>query len=264
MITGKNDENGDTAKLVHLPACAAMFLRGDVAAAKEIVLVPLSSDQERRTLHDTLTPRSLTAVEQGLDPRVSLTHGVGLDLQGETTAAPEIDDQQAEFVSDTGQLRWNTESEAAGYFLVDSPRTKLFTGFVGGRVFELGDVILEIGPTRLDWATVSMVAVDADSFGLPGRILIAATGLVHNTDAQLEELGGDRVTLGARWGSGPVLCEGIPATILLPARAEGVRCYPLDESGNRRPAVPVEVRDGKALVTLRGEYRTVWYEVEMR
>ena len=122
---------------------------------------------------------------------------------------------------------------------------------------------LAIGQTRLDWATISMVAVDGEGFDRPGRILVAATGWVQNRGAELEDLGGDRVTLGTKWGTEPVLFEGIPAEILLPVSADRVRFYPLDESGNRRAAVKSTLREGKAAVVLDPSHETVWYEVEI-
>ena len=102
----------------------------------------------------------------------------------------------------------------------------------------------------MDWATVSLVAIDGEGFDKPGRILIAATGWQANSDAKLEELGGNRVTLRNRWGREPILCEGVPAEIVLPVAPEKVKFYPLDESGNHRPAATVSESNGKALVTL--------------
>jgi hypothetical protein len=108
-----------------------------------------------------------------------------------------------------------------------------------------------------------MVAVDGRDFKSPGRILIAATGWVGNQGAELEHLGGDRVTLGNRWGEGPTLCEGIPAEITLPVPPDRVRFYPLDESGNRREAAAVTPRDGGSVLPLSPRHRTHWYEAEL-
>ncbi len=96
----------------------------------------------------------------------------------------------------------------AGYFTVNTPRSKLFTGFVRERSFTLGDVSLQIGKTRLDWATVSLVALDGKGFDAPGRVLVVATGLVQNTDAELESLGNDRVTLLQPLGARTWCCAG--------------------------------------------------------
>ncbi|NQU26285.1 MAG: carbohydrate binding domain-containing protein, partial [Candidatus Nealsonbacteria bacterium] len=254
-----------TAKLVHTPACAALFLRGDVAAARKTVGVGVSPDDQRDKLHESLSAWTLTAEGFGLDPKVSLLHGVAMQLGKNGPAAAEVDVEETNvFVSDTGELRWDVSQQGAGYFIADTPRTKLFTGFIRGRTFELGDVKLTIGKTRLDWATVSMVAVDGDRFDRPGRILIAATGWVQNTGAQLQQLSGDRVTLSNRWGSEPVLCEGVPVEIRLPAAADRVQLFPLDPSGNRRTAVDVSEQDGRAVLKLGPEHETVWYEVQVR
>ncbi len=264
------DIKSDTSKLVHMPACAAMFLRGDVATAKKTFSMPLSPDAERKQLHETLTPWSLTAAEMGLDPRLSLLHGVALDIGKETdnisnSPPPAIAENTTTYVSDTGQIHWDVSKAGAGYFTVDTPNTKVFSGFVAGRKFSLGDVTLEIGPTRLDWATISMVATDWQGFNKPGSILIAATGLVQNTNAQLKELSNDRVTFpGNNWGDEPVICEGIPARIVFPVSAARATLYPLDETGRRGPAVPCTNHQSKAVVTLDPKYKTVWYELHIR
>ncbi len=75
------DIKSDTPKLVHMPACAALFLRGDAAAARQTVRVPLSRQAETAKLHETLTPRTLLADNFGLDRRAALLHGVALDLR---------------------------------------------------------------------------------------------------------------------------------------------------------------------------------------
>jgi hypothetical protein len=289
-ITGFFDIQSVTPRLVHMPACAALFLRGDVAPAKTTLLAPLTRQAERRNLQETLNAWRLHTGEFGVDDRYALLHAIALDLGGPgdrpnfrpgdcpnfrptkmglspsavAKPQPALPKDKTSFVSDTGQLRWDTSRAGRGYFLADTPRTKLFTGFVGGRSFDLGNVKLAIGRTRLDWATLSMVAVDGQGFDLPGRILIAATGVAQNEGACLKPLGGDTVTLGNHWGAEPVLCEGVPAEILLSVPPERVRFYPLDESGNRRAAVPTASRAGKTLLTLGPQHKTVWYEAAVQ
>jgi hypothetical protein len=254
-IGGFFDLRSDPNKLVHHPACAAMFLRGDVLPAKTVVRVPLSPEDERRKLYDTRNSWSLSAEQLGADKLASPADSAA--------AKPTAGQAATEWVSDTGQLRWNVSQPGAGYFTVDTPRSKLFTGFVHGRSFRLGDVTLSLGKTRLDWATVSMTAMEGSGFAGPGRVLIAATGWIQNTDAKIEELGEGRVTLRDRWGHEPTLCEGVDARVELPVPAERVHLYPLDEAGNRRQAVAVTNRDGRAVLPLGSEHKTLWYEVEI-
>jgi hypothetical protein len=267
QISGFFDIKSHTAKLAHMPACAAMFVRGDVAPAKRLVDVDVSPTDARKRLYETLDPWSLGASGFGLDLTTALVHRVAMRLTTEspsTSASPSPPNNSRVFVSDTGQLRWDYSILDAGYFTVDSPRTKLFTGFVHGREFDLGDVRLKIGRTRLDWATVSLVTIDGTGFNRPGKSLIAATGLVRNQDARPAQLQNSCITLGDRWGSPPVLCEGVPAEIILPVTPERVQCFALDPSGNRRDRVEVASSDGQACLLLGPRYKTVWYEVEIR
>lgn len=268
-LDGFFDIKSDPGRLVHMPACAALFLRGDATRAKQTLTVPVTREDERRSLHESQSAWNITTGRFGLDPKLSLLHAIGMDLGRGTSgskgaAVPKLEEKQTAFVSDTGELRWDASMPKAGYFTANTPRTRLFTGFVRGRAFQLGDVRLSIGPTRLDWATVSMTAIDGEGFDKPGRLLIAATGLVQNKDWELEDLGNDRVTVRNRWGTEPVLCEGIPADVLLPVAADRVTVYALDQAGNRRGALKPSAQDGKALVRLGPEHKTLWYEVEIR
>ncbi|NQT52892.1 carbohydrate binding domain-containing protein, partial [bacterium] len=261
------DVKADTPKIAHMIACAALFLRGDAAPARQAHFAHVPLDAERKKLYETLSARSITAQHFGLDPRLSLLHQIGMNIADKAKPsgpAQPIPDDQKVFVSDTGQLRWDVSEKDAGTFTADTPRTKLFTGFVRGRTFVLGDVSLEIGKTALDWATVSMVCLDGKDFASPGRILITATGTYHNQGVELASRGGNRVWYDKGWGTEPVMCEGIPAAIALPAAAGKVTLYPLDESGNRQAAVPVAERDGKALLHLDAKHKTVWYEAVIK
>ena len=307
-ITGFFDIKSDPSRIVHAPACAAMFLRGDVQPAQKTYGVPVSLEQERQNLRQHQNARSVTAREFGLDPRLALLHAIGMKLvdpipsalgedsggnkthqvggirQGGPEKAaggekpletgtepaspsglPTLDPQTTTFVSDTGQLRWDITIPNAGYFVVDTPRCKLFTGFVRGRIFRLGEVELRIGRTRLDWVTVSMTVLEGEGFRGPGRILLAATGWVQNTGATLKELGAEQVTLGNQWGQEPVLCEGVPAEVVVPAPPDRVKCYALDEAGQRTQEIKVEKSPtGQAVLRLGPQYKTLWYELEIR
>ncbi len=266
-ITGFFDIKGDTAKLAHLPACAAMFLRGDVQPARQRLLVPLTPEREKEVLYETLNVWDLQAEYLGLSRRMAVLRRVGLDIHPAATSAVAAHDLAAELPelrSDTGEIRWNVPEPGKGHFIVDAKRSKLFTGFTRPEGFELGNVHLRIGKTRLGWATVSLVCIDGDGFDQPGRVLVAATAVVRNTGAELERLDGDRITLGDRWGSEPVLCEGVCAEIRLPLSAQRVRYYPLDPSGARGPVIEAAEQDGQAVVKLDPKHQTVWYEIEIR
>jgi hypothetical protein len=263
-ITGFFDIKSEVTKLVHMPACVAMFYRGDVQPARQAVVVGMTREKEQSILRETLNPWTLTADRLGIPSNLSLLHRVAMALKGpdESVEPPTLSAEQKVFLSDTQQICWDVSQPGAGVFLVNSPRTKLVTGFPAGRTFNLSGVQVQIGNTELGWATVSFTVIKGDGFDRPGRILLAATGKVQNTGWDLRKEG-DRVTVGRRWGEEPILCEGVPARIVLPVTANRVRVYALDEAGRPNGAVPV-TGGNPTVVEIGPQYKTLWYEIEIQ
>jgi len=258
-----------TDVLAHFPACAAIYLRGDVREAQSTIVAAADYPTYFERL---VASRSVGAGigSAGFDSRLSLIHKTAVDLTGRQGTDPaEVAKLQGKVLtSDTGELTWNTELPESAYWTVDTPNTKLFTGFPRGRTVPLGGVTLAIGKTRLDWATVSLVSRQASGFGESGRsanILLAATGLAENEGMVIEQVNAQEITLRDKWGTGTVLVEGIPATITLPSAAARTKCFALDPSGNRKQDVPVEkAGNGGSIITIGPAFRTVWYEIDVQ
>ncbi len=257
-----------TDVLAHFPACAAMFLRGDVREANTSIIAAADSAScfERLVASKAV---SASIGSAGFDPRLTLIHKTAVDLTGKQATPPAAvaKPESKVLVSDTGELTWNTELPQAGYWTVDTPNTKLFAGFPKGRTIKLGGVTLAIGKTRLDWATVSLVSRRASGFGesgKPANILLAATGLAENKGMVIEQVNAQEITLHDKWGTGPVCVEGVPATITLPSAPAKTKCFALDPSGNRKKSVPVETGEaGASRIVLKSDFETVWYEIEI-
>jgi hypothetical protein len=149
-------------------------------------------------------------------------------------------------------------------------RVGLFTGFVkenqGFRFYNLNqptEVMLLLSEKNLNigWATATLTRLDDEKEGEPERYLFVITGEMRNTDMKIESLGEDRITVGNRWGKPPVLCEGVAAKLIWNDVASGkLRCWALDESGNRRQEIPVT----SSTLETKPEYKTIWYEIEVR
>ena len=263
-ITSYFDIKGDPGKLAHHMACAALFLRGDAAEAKSTIQASMTPKVERELLHETMNARTITGEYVGIDRAEAMRHAVALDLDPNNEYEERLDPEPSkQITSDTGQLRWDFSEEGAGFFIADTPKTKVFTGFVRGRTFNMGDVLLKPGKTQRDWTTITLTAIDGADLQSPGRILLAATGDIQNSGAQLQDLGSDRVTLSNKWGDAPVLCEGIDAALALAVNPEKVKFYALDESGDRKESIPVRNRSGKAILEIGPEHKTIWYEIEI-
>ena len=268
--------------LVHFPACAAMFLRGDVTRGADRLNVPL----DFRTYLDRLVScRALRLVslktEGGVDmgaavadpKRVGQLDAYRCPLAVALDGAPVAVARQATppgatVVSSTGELLWNQDIPGAGYASANAPNVKYFTGFPSGRRIPLGDMTLEVGPTKLGWTTVSLTSLDATGFGADGRsarVLLAATGWAHNTGAKFRDEEENFISCRADdWGRGPYLCEGVPLTLTFPVSASRLRGWALDERGNRREALEVRPADGKAVLSVGPANRTLWYELEVK
>lgn len=277
-----------TDVLAHFPACASLFLRGDVAVAREVVAVPAGLEHcvgsyadawrrnpatgpigcDTREATDGVLPRSL-----GLHRGVRLAIGAGAATGPASKSLPAEPPCPASrvWVSDTGELAWDVSRDGAGFATVSTENAKVFTGFVRGRTFDLGGVVLKIGPTEGDWATVSLVSHDATGFGGDGRaarILLAATGLARNSGAafaEAERNEAGEATLqahGSAWGHGPFLVEAVPADITLPSPASRTVCWALDGGGRRGQSVPVQTGPGgRAVLSIGPSWGTVWYEI---
>ncbi|MCR5163195.1 MAG: hypothetical protein K6C40_04160, partial [Thermoguttaceae bacterium] len=175
-----------------------------------------------------------------------------------------------------GVLQWNAETPDQGFFLVDTPKTKVFTGFTQNRTFEFRNgpgLKIEFGPTLLNWATVSLTELE------PNRLLLAATGLQKNQNCALGEYDPDaiqavevteypslinkRISCCKKQGTGPVVCEGISAQITLEVpKVAVVKCFALD--ANAEPAQEVKVKrvdETHTVIEISKEFKTLWYEV---
>lgn len=259
------DSIARTDVLAHFPACSAIFLRGDVSEAKKRYAIYTSLENYRKT---RMVQRRYTNSFPGLHTQLAAVHQIGgvYEEQGATRVEdlPKLTFDHKILTSDTGEIVWNREISEKAYVAVRTPNTKLFTGFPEGRTIDLGGIQLAIGPTRLNWATVSLTDRFAKEFGKLGKstILIAATGDSGNSGRVVKKLDGGRITLTDR-GHGPVLAEGIPAELMFDFPAAKMKCFALNPSGDRTVEVPVAQVHDKAKICLDPKYQTVWYEVEM-
>lgn len=254
-----------TDVLAHFPACAAMFLRGDVQPAQQAVIVGYDDEKFMNGLASS-NSTGYSIGSAGVDGLNALVHRVGVNLNskdgatGKTTAKIE----GPILCSDTNELVWNREIAGKCYWLVKSANTKLFCGFPEGRTADLGDgVALSVGKTRLNWATVSLVSLDATGFGnrFGARILLTATAYSGNKNQKIERPNDSSIYL-SDWGADGVVAEGVPGTLTLPVSASKVQCFALDPAGERKAPVPVTAADkDSATIQIDPKYQTVWYEI---
>ena len=274
------DLKANSVKLVHTAACRNLFVRGDLMPAEETLEYPLTPEQEREFIAEKSYRWNFDVNPAGFSPMAPLEKRVGIHLgtvPASQTDEPSEEEQVKSVVSaKDGVLQWNAETPDQGVFLVDTPKTKVFTGFIQNRVIEFRNglkVKLEFGPTLLNWATVSLTELE------PNHLLLAATGLQKNQNCELGEYHPDtiqgvtvaeypglinkQISFCKKHGTGPVLCEGISARITLEVPKDAaVKCFALD--ANAQPAQEVEVKrvdETHAAIEISKEFKTLWYEV---
>jgi hypothetical protein len=261
----------DPVKLVSAWLAAVLFRRGDVAPGRHLVTVGLTPQQDQEIARTTGVARAHEVLGGGM-ATLPLRYRIALQPAASPTPRVSPADAREPLVSEGGELTWDTRRQGRGVVTVDTPRTKAVIGF-GGGPFALGDVTLATGPTaQQGFGVWAVVALDGDApIGLARRLIVVALGYSQNThmawriypDQPISGLPpeGARVTLGRAWGEAPVLVEGVPARIVLPATAGSVRAWALDERGQRRDAVAVRMEGGRPVVEIGAGHRTVWYEV---
>ena len=276
MATSFFDTCGNSVQMAHMIACHALFC-SNVEGKREIV-APMTAAKEREIFKKDRHQYNLGFSGLGLDKRAALTSRVAVDVSGgtkEMPRIPEIPKDQKVFSTDEykpSSFHYSLAEKDRGYMHCATDKAGLFTGFIpkapspaqATRFLLLGtDWQIAFGETNLGWATASLTRLDDGKTG-PERYLLVITGEMTNTGMKLEPLGEDKVTVGNRWGSPPVLCEGVPAQLFLKGKtAAKVKCWPLDASGNRQKEFSAASGSREAIIELKPEYKTIWYEIQV-
>ncbi len=253
-------------KMLTLIPAAAMFLRGDVEPAKQQIVASLNIDREMEAIRHARAWNMVHAGHAGVQAEAALVHRVAIATEGKAAPADALRPDQVRlegdrFVSDTGELVWDTSKKGRGVVTVNSPKSKAVIGCGGGSRFDLGGAMVEPGPTLQEgWSAISLTVMEGNRIASPCRLLITATGYVENTKMGWKNA--EKTTVGNDWGKAPSLVEGIPARITLPLSPESVEAWVLDERGRRRAPLRVHAAGpGYSLIVIGPEHRTLWYEV---
>jgi hypothetical protein len=260
------------AKMATLIPAVAMFVRGDVAAAREQVVAALDKQKETDLLRGSHAWNLVDAGMVGIPRETALLHRVCIDLAGAISngvpsriqsAPTEIQPAARRFVSDTGELVWDLSEKGRGVVTVNAPRSKAVIGYGSGKRFELGNVVIEPGNTMQDgWSAITVTEMQPQRWPRTNARgwLITATGYTENTGMGWKSP--DKNSVGRNWGKAPSLVEGIRARITLPVPARRIQAWSLDERGQRKTVIPVQADgSGNAVVTIGPGYQTLWYEV---
>lgn len=168
----------DPAMLATLPAAALMYRRGDVKeAVKQYVFTPTSEKLFYQPINPSNAVALRTAAEIGkLQIQMPRTAALPWLMQGQlrTTMSLFTDQSKPLIAADYGMARSDTgeiiRSWDEGTYTVDTPRTQLAAGWIGGKVVKLKDIELSITNNN---ASVAVQSLDAAPVNQSRKILVS-------------------------------------------------------------------------------------------
>ena len=140
-----------------------------------------------------------------------------------------------------------------------APAAQTFAGYVGGQTVTLGGSTLTFPAFGNNFAAMTLTAMDQKPLSLSRHNLLTLVGRVENTGMVWNA---DRTSVGDQWGHGPILAEGIPATVVLKTDGKpGRQVWALDATGKRTMEVPAISANGSLTFTVGPQFKTLWYEI---
>ena len=131
-------------------------------------------------------------------------------------------------------------------------------GYVGGQTVKLGQNTLTFPAFGNNFAAVTLTAMDEKPTAQSQKLLLTLVGKVENQDMGWNA---DRTSVGSRWGHGPTVAEGVPATVSL--QTDGPRSvWALDGTGKHTEKVSATYANGTLTFTVGPQFKTLWYAVE--
>jgi len=257
---GSFDMFSNPPQILQFPAVAAMWHRQDI---KEAELVAES-------LYDHETVFGVDEDRKPLPIAAALVGKVGYRFVPQSRK-PVVKDIRKYWDPDkliarsiTGELAWNA---SVGCVTIDTPRTQAVIGFLGTGPHELGTVTLR---TPTDFGAIYVTAMDGDAPVKSARHLLVTavgparnTGMEYTTTSQQSSLGTPYWRL-REVGKAPALLHAVSGQLEIRSDLAGwLKAWALDIVGNRTREVPLATESNAALLNMRTEYKTVYYEISM-
>ena len=225
------DISQDPVKIAQMPVGAMLFLRHDVAAAKQIIERTYSNAQVNESMR--LPPTSEPYWTPGFPLSLPLEHGSRVRCFDCEPTAKFTDTPANPIVSDTKQLSWLLSPKSGnGVVTIDTERSNALVGFVQENKAQTSHISADIANT---FCSITLSSLDDQPLSRSGSMLLTATGRAENTGMAWDE---HRFNVTA-WGAAPTRIEVIKGWLLL-KNIEGalsVQVTPLDGAGQPLPTV---------------------------
>ncbi|WP_112787782.1 beta-galactosidase [Geminisphaera colitermitum] len=254
IMTGFFDTEPNPAHTVAALAASDIFRHRRITPFASTKTGYVTLDRQLERQNNYAFPREIEAdaIYGGLPPDAWLTNRVGLAPSDAgvppATLAPPPSVSQS--------LVWDAANPATAHVRYTGDGVAGLIGFVSGQTLDLGWLRITPGTTSLNGFSIVMLnTVDRQALGAPGRYLLTVAVRASNLGMGWNA---DRTGFGKKWGTGPTHAETAPIALDF-ASATGVRVYPLNPDGTRRPELPPVSLPGRFEATPAS--KTLWYEI---
>ena len=249
------DFSNDPVKMTHLAACAPLFYRQDVDAAKRMILRVYSEDQMIEGLR---LPRKDRPFFDPAFPRdVPLRHATRWATEGTPSPYPDAA-PLGRLEADTGQLGWYGADAGKGRVRVDTPHTQALVGFVRDGGEKTSNLAADVDNV---FSAVYLTSLDGRPIAESARLLLTTTARATLTDFEWNP---DRKTIN-NWGKAPTVIEPVTGSVTLSGLqgAKAITFVPLAAEGRPLASLRrIDVTDSRCRIPL-GETVTTWYLIEV-
>jgi hypothetical protein len=247
---GHFEIRSDPVKMAQLAACAAMFHRADVAAARKTVHRSYSMEQVIESIRMSTSQRPLYT--PGFSRAIPLVHATRVRSFGRgKTDYPKLEPSEP-IVSDTGELTWRRRDKQS-LVSVETDRTQALIGFVGGRRRSLKNLAVEVEPA---FCSIVLTSLDGKPLADSDRMLLTAGARTAATAMRWDDQRHSLVS----WGRLPMRIEPVTGGIVLRGRRSDapLEIVPLDGAGAPLGEAKAAARSDKGPQLLLDQ-PTVWY-----
>lgn len=158
-------------------------------------------------------------------------------------------------LSDTRQIRWST---APAYFGLDTPQTKIATGFLGGFRLTQSEWKINVWPSGNKFVSLALSSLDNAPIAQSKKLLVTAVGKAENIGMGWNAA---RNSVGDSWGTGPTHVEGVYCDVQILTDAANAKVFALDPSGARLRQVASSLKKGILTFSISPAMRSVWFEI---
>ena len=242
----------DAVKLNQLAACALLFLRGDVHAARQTIARSYSHEQMLASLR--MGGKDQPYFTPGFPLTLPLIHDVRVSsLDGPPTGsfAPVATDN---ITADTGELMWRANGKGTGLVIVDTPRSQALIGHLATQSGVAKNLCAEM---RSPFTAITLGALDAQPIATAGHLLLTVGSRMMNTGM---EWNAKRTSL-EKWGNAPARLEPLAGKVILQGleNAGAVTAQPLDGDGAPLGTSIKLICQSAGWVLELGQVVTPWY-----